>query len=332
LNQPAHPSFIQLYPTLRCNQDCLFCFNRSFAGSASHRDMNVRDAYALSSLLPGIGISEIDVLGGEPMLISWMEDFMRHVVDSGIALNISTNGSLPDALDRISEIPADLLNIGVSLHGSSRTHNFLTRADNFSKTVAGIKKIIAKGKAPIVKSVLTRDNMDEISGLIHYLADLGVKKYFLLHEDIIGTERIPSYFSHPEFREFYAKLREESTGIMDIGFVAASGFYKYGIRSPGRCDAGTKKIAVMPDGSVFPCNLFSGFKEFSLGNIFRDSADKIFTNPVLDYFRQYTGNSRCKLRGCEYYSGCTGGCPAHSYFFHGALDAVDPRCARAKNI
>ncbi len=294
--------------------------------------MNVRDAYALSSLLTGIGISEIDVLGGEPMLISWMEDFMRHVVDSGIALNISTNGSLPDALDRISEIRTDLMNIGVSLHGFSRTHNALTRADNFSKTVTGIKKIIAKGKAPIVKSVLTRDNMDEISGLIHYLADLGVKNYFLLHEDIIGTKKLLSYFSYPEFREFYVKLREESAGIMDIGFVAASGFYKYGTRSPGRCDAGTRKFAVMPDGSVFPCNLFSGFKEFCLGNIFRDVVDKILKNPVLDYFRQYTGNNRCELCGCEYYPGCTGGCPAHSYFFHGTLDTVDPRCARTKNI
>ena len=53
-----------------------------------------------------------------------------------------------------------------------------------------------------------------------------------------------------------------------IGFVAASGFYKYGREACGRCDAGIEKIAVMPDGSVFPCNLFAGFKEFRLGNIF----------------------------------------------------------------
>jgi radical SAM protein with 4Fe4S-binding SPASM domain len=29
---------------------------------------------------------------------------------------------------------------------------------------------------------------------------------------------------------------------------------------------------------------------------------------------------------CRNYSVCTGGCPAHSYFFFGTLDCVDPRC------
>lgn len=55
-------------------------------------------------------------------------------------------------------------------------------------------------------------------------------------------------------------------GVLDIGFVAASGFYSHGPQPKGRCDAGVKKIAIMPDGSVFPCNLFAGFEEFRLSN------------------------------------------------------------------
>jgi radical SAM protein with 4Fe4S-binding SPASM domain len=288
--------------------------------------MDVQDAHALRRLLTEIGILEIDLLGGEPTLIPWMKDFVKDVIGSGITLNISTNGSLPDVINRLLEIPTDLMNVGISLHGFSRTHNDLTRADNFSKTVTGIKRMVASGKAPIVKSVLTRNNVDEIHSFVDYLGDIGVKRYFLLHEDIIGIKKIPPGFSFPEFREFYVKLKDESAGIVDIGFVAASGFYKYGIRSPGRCDAGTKKIAVMPDGSVFPCNLFSGFKEFCLGNIFRDGVDKILKNPILHYFRQYTGNNRCELYGCEHYPTCAGGCPAHSYYFYGTLDGIDPRC------
>jgi radical SAM protein with 4Fe4S-binding SPASM domain len=322
------PSSIQLYLTLRCNQSCLFCFNRSISGSAFCKDMDVRDAFALSRLLTGAGICEIDLLGGEPMLVPWIEDFVGCVADSGIALNISTNGSSPDALHSLSQIRSDLINVGVSLHGFSRIHNTLVGADNFSKAVTGIKKMIANGKAPIVKSVLTRENMHEIHSLVHHLGDLGVKKYFLLHEDIIGTRKTPPNFSYPEFRAFYAKLKEEYGETMYIGFVAASGFYKYGKQSSSRCDAGTKKIAVMPDGTVFPCNLFSGFKEFCLGNIFRESVDEILKHPILDYFRQYAGDNRCELRDCEYYSACAGGCPAHSYSYYGTMDSADPRCRK----
>jgi radical SAM protein with 4Fe4S-binding SPASM domain len=323
-------SFIQLYTTLRCNQGCLFCFNRSISDAGSYKDMHDRDAYKLIELLSGAGIREIDLLGGEPMLISWTEDFARRVVDSGVALNISTNGTFPDFLDRLCRVRTDLINIGVSLHGFSGTHNDLVNGDNFFRAVAGIERIMAYGKAPIVKSVLTRYNMDEVPRLVRYLGDLGVQKYFLLYEDIIGRREMPPKFSYPEFMKFYNGLEEEFAGTMDMGFVAASGFYKHGKQSAMRCDAGTRKIALMPDGSVFPCNLFSGFREFCLGNIFRDGLDKILNDPILDYFRRYKGNNACELSDCEYHSACSGGCPAHSYYYFGTLDAVDPRCRETR--
>ncbi len=323
------PYSIQLYPTLLCNQDCSFCFNRGISDASSYKDMNVRDAHTLGNLLMEAGVHEIDILGGEPMLITWMKDFMKRMTESGITVNISTNGSLPEVVSRISELSPDLINIGFSLHGFSETHNALTQADNFSKAVLGIKKMVEKGKNPIVKSTLTRQNMHEIYDLVSYLKDLGVKRYFLLHEDIIGRQKIMPCFSFPGFREFYIKLKDNFAGTLDIGSVAASGFYKYGLKSPGRCDAGLQKIAIMPDGSIFPCNLFAGFKEFRLGNIFQDGIEKIWTSPILEQFRTSHDNT-CKRDDCSHYANCSGGCPAHSYFFHGRIDLPDPRCTDKK--
>jgi radical SAM protein with 4Fe4S-binding SPASM domain len=322
-------SFIQLYPTLRCNQGCSFCFNQNIPGAALQKDMREKDAYALLEILGKAGVREIDVLGGEPFLVPWMTDFARQVTDLQLSLNISTNGSLPDVADDFTAIHADLLNIGFSVHGFSEMHNTSTVADNFPKAINGIMKLLGRGKNPIVKSVLTRENKKQIHDLILYLKELGVRRYYLLHEDIIGRKQDPDCFSFPEFWDYYAALKKDLEGICDIGFVAASGFYKYGNRTSGRCDAGITKIAIMPDGSAFPCNLFFGFPEFMLGNVFEDGIENIWNSPVLETFRNYTGNI-CNRTDCKHYSTCTGGCPAHSYASCHDLHVTDPRCATAK--
>ncbi len=321
----TYPSFIQFYPTLRCNQKCGFCFNQSMPDINVKQDMSEKEAFALVDTLMHTGIMELDILGGEPMLVPWMKDFVRYATGARITVNISTNGSLPEMVHTIAKIPTRLLNIGFSLHGFSDTHNAITMSDNFNFILEGIRRTIEEGKNPIVKSVLTRTNRGEIHALIHYLGELGVKRYFLLHEDIIGRELHAGCLSFPDFMRYFSTLRSDMKEILDIGFVAASGFYKCKRPACGRCDAGTTKLAVLPDGSTFPCNLLLGFKEFCLGNILRDEFETIHNHPILQRFRQFNGNV-CGFIKCTHYESCSGGCPAHSYYFYRNLDAPDPRC------
>jgi radical SAM protein with 4Fe4S-binding SPASM domain len=287
--------------------------------------MNAADADALGTMLMENGIAEIDILGGEPMLLPWIRDFAARMTDSGIKVNMSTNGSLPDILDRFRGLEKGFFNLGFSIHGFSKTHNAVTKSNNFSCAVRGLRKMIDAGKDPIVKSVLLRENRNEIFKMIPYLAELGVKRYFLLYEDTIGRELSQSCFSFPEFYDIYSQLKTDSKYLLDVNLVAASGFYKYGGLA-GRCDAGTEKLAILPDGSAFPCNLFAGFKEFRLGSIFADGIEKILRNPLLESFRNRGGANACMVTACRNYSACTGGCPAHSYFFCHTLDTGDPRC------
>jgi len=289
------------------------------------QDMSEREAFALLETLMRLGIMELDILGGEPMLVPYMKDFVKYVTGARITVNISTNGSLPEMVHILAKIPARFLNIGFSLHGFSDTHNAITMSDNFSFVLEGIRRVMEEGKTPIVKSVLTRTNKSEIHALLHYLGERGVKRYFLLHEDSIGWEYHAGCLSFPDFMSYFSALKSDVRDIPDIGFVAASGFHKCGRTAYGRCDAGCTKLAVLPDGSTFPCNLLAGFKEFRLGNILRDEFETIRNHPILQRFRQCKGNV-CKAIQCTYFQSCSGGCPAHSYFFYRNLDAPDPRC------
>ncbi|HJX01576.1 MAG TPA: radical SAM protein, partial [Candidatus Humimicrobiaceae bacterium] len=186
-----YPSFIQLYPTSRCNQSCSFCFNQNILNLSSQKDMEAKEAYALVDILLKTGVTEVDILGGEPMLVPWMKDFVKYATSLGASLNISTNGSLPDVINQFTEIRTNSLDVGFSIHGFSETHNKLTMAENFSKAIKGIKRMIEAGRDPVVKSTLMYENINQIYDLVSYLAEIGVKRYYLLYEDIIGREKVP---------------------------------------------------------------------------------------------------------------------------------------------
>jgi radical SAM protein with 4Fe4S-binding SPASM domain len=288
--------------------------------------MGSSNALVLCDILKNMGTSEIDILGGEPMLIPWIKDFVAYAISAGFSINISTNGSLPDVVKELSNIDSDALTIGFSILGFEKTHNRLTMSDNFSKTIKGIKTALASGKNPVVKSTLTKENFHEMHDLVLYLSELGIKKYYLLHEDLIGRKEQMSFYSFPQFWQFHTNLKTLTEGVIEMDYVAASGFCMSTSNPSGRCNAGLTKIAVMPDGSAFPCNLFAGFNEFYLGNILRDNLEDIWGNGILQCFRDANHKNICKKHECIHYHTCTGGCPAHSYFSYGTVDRIDPRC------
>ena len=105
------PAYVQLYPTTRCNQLCSFCFN---AESSRTADLTFKNALALLDVLAENRVNYIDIMGGEPFLLPWMADFIEAGLSKGFSLNISTNGSRPELLQRFRLTSPDCFNIGIS--------------------------------------------------------------------------------------------------------------------------------------------------------------------------------------------------------------------------
>jgi radical SAM protein with 4Fe4S-binding SPASM domain len=322
------PTSVQFYPTLRCNQECSFCFNRNIYDKQLFTEMDRTRAYSLTTFFNRIGITEVDILGGEPLLVPWLRDFVLRLLDTGITVNISTNGSLSLPVQLFADISSPLLNFGFSIHGLKDTHSRLTSSNHFDTMVSGIRAMVDAGRNPVTKTTLTLENLDEIPALLSFLKDLGVRRYFLLHEDTLGRETPFRGFSFPEFWERYILLKETCDKEITMGFVAASGFYKDSKNHGCRCDAGIHKLAVFPDGSIFPCNLFGRFPEFNLGNIFEKNRGNLLAHPSLGTFRKTGMKNPCPSQDCYHFAVCSGGCPAHCYARFRTFDMADTRCSR----
>jgi len=288
-------------------------------------EMSRQDASRLLSACLAHDIREIDIMGGEPLLLGWMPDFIREAVGKGVRINLSTNGSCTDAVGELRGTDSGLFTAGVSLEGGSmESHRKLTRSDHFDRAVASLRLLLDIGLDPLVKTVVSRETTDEVPGIIGLVRGMGVRRLYLIHMDALGGGDAASALGYVEFDSFFRRTRDDHVGI-GIGKVAASCFNSSGLPAGARCAGGVLKLAIGPDGSAYPCNLFMGGSEFRLGNILTDGIEAVWNNRRLDFFRTAVENS-CPRLSCPNRKSCTGGCPAHGYYHFGDLASPDIRC------
>jgi radical SAM protein with 4Fe4S-binding SPASM domain len=297
------PEYIQLYPTIRCNLSCSFCFNRSMP---QLKDMAFPEFKRMVEKLKVIGVRTIDIMGGEPTLHEDLLRLIRYSLQEGMSLNLSSNGTDRLQLAGIME-KFPRVRVGVSI--------------NDWKTAHDLEDFIRKHR-PIVKMVAGR-RIDDT--LIKYLLSMRPEAFYLLYSDALTQDQLPDTVPFDEFWSFV----QTGCDPGNVGIVSCSGFLPDFARFPellkARCPAGTTKLGIMPDGSVYPCNLFFGQEEFLLGNIFTTPFEEIWGHRSLTFFRTFAGN-KCPRTSCMLFTKCHGGCPAHSYSLAGKRSAPEPRC------
>ncbi len=298
------PDYIQLYPLLRCNRSCSFCFNHTMPFM---EDMQLIDFRTMLGRLREWPVTTIDLMGGEPTLHHDMPGLLRETGRRGLRVNMSSNGTnLPQLQDLLAGF--DHLSIGISI--------------NDRATFTAVRTFIHDHR-PVVKMVHTR-TLDV--HLVQEILSQEPKTFYLLYKDALEASQLRDTVP---FDEFFPAAPSHFNR-QNVGTVFCSGFLPdaaYPELAKVRCPAGTTKLGIMPDGSVYPCNLFFGKPDFRLGNILTDPLDILWHHPVLSFFKEFAGN-RCPRRTCGLHALCHGGCPAHAYHHTGVLSAPEPRCVR----
>lgn len=257
------------------------------------------------------GISELDILGGEPTIYPHIESLIDNALQNNIKVFLSTNGSdtniLKNIISKNRNPSRDFLNIGISINDAQLTKE--------------LYDFILCHK-PFLKSVITRELVlpDAVKPLLQN-HDL---RHYLLFMDVIKNSDLDISLSFPEYFGILEKLQKK---FPNIGAVYCEGFIpsSTGELNQIRCPAGTDKISVMPDGSIYPCYLFFSDENYKLGNILDNDLEKILRSPILDFFKRFKGN-KCPVTNCKIYNRCRGGCPAVSLLITGDIESPEPRC------
>jgi radical SAM protein with 4Fe4S-binding SPASM domain len=269
-------------------------------------DMLLQDCRVMLNRLNVAGVRTIDIIGGEPTLHPHIIDIVQSASQRGLKVNISSNGINIGVLEDLLGTDNNV-SIGISI--------------NDRKTMERVAGFVRKNEV-VVKSVF-HQSMDE--AFVRDVLALRPKKFYLIYRDDLDHQDPGAIVP---FHQFMSVIAERFSSPR-IGIVFCSGFIpdseNYPELAQVRCPAGTTKLGIMPDGSVYPCNLFFGKTEFLLGNILTDPFEMIGDHEALAFFRSAPGNT-CPKTTCELHARCHGGCPAHSFTCLGALSAPEPRC------
>jgi radical SAM protein with 4Fe4S-binding SPASM domain len=273
-------------------------------------DIGMADFRKLADVLSGNDIKDLDLLGGEPTLHPDLAALIDIAVKRDISISMSTNGSNVQLLECLSaEYNSSNLKIGISLNDiepDARLFSFI------------------RDYRPMIKSVCSADSF-----LPEYAQDLLTMpkiNYYAIYMDTVRDTDLAESLSFPKYYREVKKIQHEHTNLEG---VYCAGFVPDKKNNPAlndvRCPAGTTKLSVMPDGSVYPCYLLFSRPEYRLGNILTDEFSSLMRSPVLNWFRTFSGN-KCLSMKCELHSSCHGGCPAVSLMISGDINAPDPRC------
>lgn len=291
--------YVQFFPTLKCNKNCDFCFSRELVFD----DFPQEKIKQLIRFLDKNQIKCLDIIGGEPFLYKYLNMLVEKAMERKIEITISTNGTLIEKLKIFLEnFQSKKVKVGVSIN---------------NQPAQSLLDIIKEYRLWI-KSVIKKDKIPEGS-LLEFTKNLEIKYYFI-YMDALTEKQLNNAITFYEFIENVKKLKNSFPNIEPVfckGFLGGVNNY--------RCPAGTEKITLMPDGSVYPCYLLASFKEYRLGNIFKNSLTDILDSKNLDIFKKYNGNM-CHNKLCNFHRVCRGGCVAHSIIHYGTHENSDPRC------
>jgi len=282
----------QWHITDRCNLRCAHCYQDSYAPLPAENLANQKKL--AERILSGLRDRRVQVnlTGGEPLLVPWLFDLIAHLQAFGnlYEINLITNGTVttPEALEGIRRFEK-IRYLKVSLEsGMHEANDFIRGAGNLAKVSDGILRYRRVTEKPVILMVtLGGYNLETIEETVRYADFVGASGVIFERFVPLGHGRRleGQVLSAGEWsRAVESIARASKTGVDPRALAPYRAFWlwldpqKTERLQGAMCNLGDESMALMPDGTVYPCRRLPE----SVGNALREPFQEI-----LSHLRQY---------------------------------------------
>ena len=249
-------------------------------------------------------ISQLTFTGGEPTKRNDLVELIDY--SKWFVTRLNTNGVLltEELCKKLYE--ADLDSVQVTFYSSNpEEHNKLVGANNFEKTLQGIKNAKNAGIPLSINTPLCSINKNYLETL-KFLKELGVKYVSCSGLIITGNAtKEESKETQLSEEELYNILKEATEyakeNLMEVSFTSPGWLTEEKLREleldiPS-CGACLSNMAIAPDGEVVPCQSWLN-KDAGLGNMLTTNWKEIWNNPKCKKIRKFSSKTTgiCPLR------------------------------------
>lgn len=330
-------------PVTACNLSCSYCF----VGEKSTEKM---DYSTLQNIISSVLISNGKLCvtkfiwhGGEPLLAGI--DFYKQVIEiqKGYKLEgykilnaIQTNLTLLTD-EFIDFFITHEFGVGTSLDGTKQLHD-KNRNNSFDKVFDNIKKAKNKGLHVGVICILSKETLPYVEQIYKFFRDQQID---FTVSPIIPNTRYTKDILTPD--EYYNALKQ----LFDLWYfdndctirVNPCGSIIQSILLKGinlSCihseNCLNHFLTFLPNGDTYPCNRFTDYEEFKLGNINGNTLQGILESPKRKELLSRSIDNIESCKKCTFRQYCKGGCINHAFEFYQTIYERDYYCEAFFNI
>ena len=290
--------YLRLSLTDRCNFRCIYCMPEDGIQQMSHDEiLRIEEIEELVRIAAGIGIKNVRLTGGEPLVRKGVVDLVRSITATPGIENVSmtTNGVLlPQMVDDLKEAGLSRVNISLDTLDADQ-FAMVTRCGRLDDALAGIDAALEAGLNPVKVNAVTVKSLDQdflafaklsVDRPLHvrfieYMPvgdSAGVDGCGWGKQDVIPSEELLDIINERAAAEGMALL-EPAGGAKPVGWGPARYFQfpgaqgTVGFISPlsrhfcSECN----RLRMTADGKIRPC-LFSD-EEFDVRAALRDGGE-----------------------------------------------------------
>jgi radical SAM protein with 4Fe4S-binding SPASM domain len=291
---------IQIELSSRCNERCVHCY---IPHENKVSDIDPALFYDVLDQCREMGVMDVTLSGGEPMVHKHFCDFLHRAKDYDFSIGVLSNLTLLND-EIISEMKANRLSsVQVSLYSMKpEVHDSITQLPgSFYKTRDAILRLIDNNIPLQISCPTMKQNKDDYIDVLNWAHEHKCRTI----TDYIMMARYDHTVGNLDNR---LSLDEVDKVIHDI--VHHDETYRWEILKPGFeeqerrdrsedrvCGVGISYICMVANGNVYPC---SGWQDYVCGNVRETSLREIWDNSSkVKYLRGLRKKDFSKCHGCQ---------------------------------
>lgn len=332
------PLELTIYPTVRCQLQCPFCFLQEKRNSSS-KEYDYNHWIDLIKSFIKEGTVSVSILGGEPSLYFDIIPLIKEIDKLGIRFTMTSNGQKwsEDLFNCV--INSNHLTPILSVESFNKVPNTPQNSKLIdpNKTKRLIQELYKAGKKSRINTVYTGQSDKEIFDIIDFCSKYNVEKYSI--SLYFGTDSsMPSILDFKRFKErintYVTQKNISNPHVTFEGCMIYAAYpnidgsivkTEYQKKQYG-CECGNTILEILADGSMYSCASYISSGQI-IGNAFHQNWKEIWDNSELLNQLRYKKCTDSICVKCSLYHFCNGGCPAYKQLKKQDIySSCDDRC------
>jgi pyrroloquinoline quinone biosynthesis protein E len=317
--------------THRCPLQCGYCSN-PVELVRRNAELDTESWRRVFDQARSLGALQIHLSGGEPLLRPDLPELVVHANSLGCYVNLVTSG-VGLSRDRLRDLAArGVDHVQLSLQDATKAGNDrIAGIKAFDRKVEAAAYIREEGLPLTVNTVLHRQNLDNIAGIIAMAEEMGAERLELANTQYYGwalrnrAVLLPTREQLAVADPIVAAAQERLRGRMEIVYVIAD--YHEAHPKPCMYGWGARQLTVAPNGDVLPCPAATVISSLEIENV-RDSSlhDIWYHSSSFNAFRGFEW-MKDPCRSCPRKEIDFGGCRCQAFQLTGDAANTDPVCS-----